>query len=310
MAILKACLVSNTPKNTGKQCDSAMVATAMLIAMDRGLEFDDDDLADPVAWLTTLIHQKKAWPLFGQKAPIRQINNDKEADVVVTMDDGLKVFLRYGIYNRSFATTQGGLCYAEALASFLNSGKDIIEIDQAGQMLARENSDGLTYSPLLTDFMYSPSPDMADFKNTPYKNWFSYSFSPTELVNNGIIFNGASALLSLQGLIDAKITKFAAATITLLKIGIETTCSEEDVISKFAELDWEDITNFRVENVLALGTPVAITSVALVSGHLELLGTWASGQTFRVWGATPEVWLGNNIEGYDGSENYVDISVP
>ncbi len=312
MAILKACLVSNTPKNTGKQCDSAMVATAMLIAMTRGLKFTNEDLADPVTWLTLLIHQKKAFPLFGQKAPIRQINNDKEADVVVTMDDGLKVFLRYGIYNRSFATTQGGLCYAEALASFLNSGLDVVEIDQAGQMLARENSsDPLgDYSPLLTDFMYSPSPDMADFKNTPYKNWFSYSFSPTELVNNGIIFNGASALLSLQGLIDAQITKAAAGTITDLTIGIETTCSEEDVIAKFAEADWEDITNFRVERTDALGTPVTITSVTLTTGNLVLAGTFVSGKTYRVWGATPEVWLGNNIEGYDGSENYVDIAIP
>jgi hypothetical protein len=110
MAIIKACKISNRPKNTGKQCDIAMVATAMIIAVQSGLKFDDADLADPIAWLTTLIHEKKAFPMFGQKAPIREIANDTEGDQIVTLDDGLKVFLRYGLYNRTFGTTSGGLC--------------------------------------------------------------------------------------------------------------------------------------------------------------------------------------------------------
>lgn len=309
MAIKKACNVTNTPKNTGKQCDSAMVATAMIIAMQRGLTFTDTDLLDPVSWLDTLIHQKKAFPLFGQKAPIREIVNDAEADVIVTLDDGLKVFLRYGIYNRTFATTAGGLCYAEALQSFLNSGYDIIEIDQQGQMLARDNGDG-TYSPLITDFMYSPSPVMADFKSTPYKNKFSYSFSPVELVNNGVIFNGASALLSMQGLIDAEITSAGAGSITKLLVGIQTECSEEDLIAKIPTPAFELPAFFRVERTDVLGTPVTITTVTRASGHLELNGTFVSGKTYRVWGTSPATWMTNLVEGYDASENYVDIVIP
>lgn len=306
-AIIKACKITNRPKNTGKQCDTAMVATAMLIAMTSGLEFDDNDLQDPTTWLTSLIHSKDAFPLFGQKAPIREITNNKEADVIVTLDDGLQVFLRYGMYNRMFGTTSGGLCYSEALQSFLNSGMDIIEIDQQGQLLARKNENG-KYSPLITDFFNPMSPTLADFKNTPYKNHFGYSFSPIELVNNGIIFKGAQALLSMQGLIDAQITDAGASAVNLLKIGVQTTCSEENVIAKFAELDWEQIDNFIVQNVAALGTNIAITSVNLVAGHLELVGVFPAG-TYRIWGATPSVWLGNNIEGYDASENYVDITV-
>lgn len=310
-AIIKACNITNTPKNTGKQCDTAMVATAMLIAVQSGLEFDDSDLEDPVEWLNLLIHQKKAFPLFGQKAPIREITNNKEADVIVTLDDGLQVFLRYGIYNRMFATTSGGLCYAEALASLLNSGYDILEIDQQGQMLARDNKNAAhSYSPLITDFMYSPSPTLADFKNTPYKNHFQYSFSPVELVNNGIIFKGAQALLSMMGLIDASIIDDGASTALILKIRVKSTCSEEELVPKFAEADWEQVENFRVEDVAALGTPVVPSAVNLVGDHLELVGVFTSGHTFRVWGATPEVWLGNNIEGYDASENYVDITIP
>lgn len=309
MAIKKACLVTTRPKNTGKQCDSAMVATSMVVAMDRGLIFDDDDLADPVTWLTLLIHQKKAFPLFGQKAPIREIKNNKEADVIVTLDDGTQVFLRYGVYNRQLATTQGGLCYAEALQSFLNSGMDLIEIDQQGQLLARDNGNN-TYSPLLTSFMYGPSPDMADFKNTPYKNWFAYSFDPTELVNNGIIFNGAQALMSLQGLIDASILKAAAATTTKLKIWVKTTCSEDDLIAKFGATLGSDPTNFYVEDVAVPGVAVTITGSAIVGSLIELTGTFTSAHTYRVWGTSPETWLGNLIEGYDASENYVDILIP
>lgn len=308
-AIVKACNIINTPKNTGKQCDTAMVATAMLIAMQSGLTFDDTDLEDPVSWLTTLIHQKKAFPLFGHKAPIREIKNNKEADKIVTLDDGLQVFLRYGIYNRMFATTSGGLCYADALQSFLNSGYDIVEIDQLGQLLARDNKDG-TYSPLITDFMYSPTPDLADFTATPFKNFFQYSFTPLELVQNGIIFKGASSLLSMQGLQDAEIFKAAAATTTKLKIGVKTTCSEVDLVEKFGNDLGTHVNNFRVEDVAALGTAVIPSAAAIVTGWIELTGVYTTGHTYRVWGATPAAWLANSVEGYDGSENYVDILIP
>lgn len=308
-AVIKACNITNTPKNTGKQCDVAMVATAMLIAVQRGLTFDDTDLEDPVSWLTTLIHQRKAFPLFGQKAPIREITNETEGDQIITLDDGLKVFLRYGVYNRKFATTSGGLCYAEALQSFLNSGYDIIEIDQQGQMLARDNGDD-TYSPLITDFMYSPAPTLPDFKSTPYKNHFSYSFSPTELVQNGIVFKGASALLSMMGLIDASILKAAAASTTKLKISVKSTCAEEDLIAKFAAALGTHVNNFRVEDVAALGTAVVPSAAAIVSGIIELTGTYTTAHTYRVWGGTPAAWLANAVEGYDGSENYVDILIP
>jgi hypothetical protein len=423
-AIVKACNITNTPKNTGKQCDSAMVATAMLIAMQSGLKFTLADLADPVEWLTTLIHQKKAFPLFGQKAPIREITNDTEGDQIVTLDDGLKVFLRYGLYNRMFSTTSGGLCYADALQSFLNSGYDVLEIDQQGQMLARDNGDG-TFSPLITDFMYSPAPILPDFKTTPYKNRFSYSFSPVELVQNGIIFKGASALLSMQGLIDSKITEAAAATVTtpavaatrtvtitaigadddtidilqgassisggpviqtaaettvtllaakikaainaatatnggytadnlagvltitaplsagatvnasdtapvvvgtitdthtafgggvtqvsVLKIGVESTCSDEDLVDKFGAALGSHINNFEVADVLDLDTPIAANSASIVSGHVELVGPWLSGHTYSVAGSAPTNWLTNLVEGYDASENPVEITVP
>lgn len=312
MAIVKACNITNSVNNTGKQCDSAMVATAMLIAIDPAVEIDEDtDLDDPVDWLTNLIHAKQAWPIFGQNAPIREINNDQSGDQIVELDDGLKVFLRYGLYNRTFSTTSGGLCYAEALQSFLNSGKYIVEIDQQGQMLLckKVTSPG-KFRGLIAEYMMAPAPVLADFKSTPYKNRFMYCFSPTELVTNGVIFKGASALLSMMGLIDSKITKAAAATTTKLKIGVETTCSEDDLVAKFGAALGTHVNNFKVQDVAALGTPVVPSSAAIVTGWIELTGVYTTGHTYRVWGATPAAWLANAVEGYDASENFVDIIIP
>lgn len=309
MAIVKACNITNSPKNTGKQCDTAMVATAMLIAIQRGIEFDDTDLEDPVAWLDQLIHEHKAFPLFGLAAPIRTIQNESEGDQIVTLDDGLRVFLRYGLYNRTFETTSGGLCYASALQSFLNSGYDIIEIDQLGQMLARKNSNG-TYSGIFADFLFAPSPILADFKTTPYKNRFSYSFSPVELVNNGIIFKDAQALLSSLGLLDTVFSQAAAATTTALKVSLETECAGEDLVAKLGTA-LNQTALYKVTNV-ATGATVVISGVTIVSGALNLAGTFSSAATYRVTGTSPAAWkgAGTSVVGYDGETSYVDITIP
>lgn len=214
MAIIKACLIGNSLRNTGKECDTSMVATAMLIAVPPGLEISDDDLEDPMSWILPLMHadkQNRVYPFFGNKAPINTINNNQQSDILVELDDGTQVFLRYGIYNRIFETIAGGICYAQALQGLNKSGFNIIEIDQQGQMLLCKNANG-TKRGLIATFMYAPSPIMADFKNTPYKNRFQYSFTPVELVQNGEIFTGAGSLLALMGLIDSKITNNGTPT--------------------------------------------------------------------------------------------------
>lgn len=312
MAITKACSISNSVGNTGKECDISMVATAMLVAVPRTLTWTLADMEDQDQWLTDLVQEKLAFPLFGQNAPIRTITNNAESDVTVTLDDGLIVFLRYGIYNRVFETTSGGLCYAKSLQSFNKSGYSIIEIDQQGQMLMRKNIVAVgatqTYSGLIMDFMYSPSPVMADFKTTPFKSRFQISYSPIELVTNGVIMEGGSSLLSIMGLIDAEITKAAAATTTILKIGVQTECAESDLVALFTA-DIDTVSNYIVTNK-ATGAVVTPSAGAVVSGHVELTGTYVSGQTYNVVGSAPSVWQTNNIEGYDASVNGVDILIP
>jgi hypothetical protein len=310
-AIIKACKITTTVKNTGKECDSAMVATAMIIAMTRGLKITNNDLSDPVTWLTALIQQRKAFPLFGQQAPIREITNDTEGDQIVTLDDGLKVFLRYGMYNRTFATTSGGLCYAESLQSFLNSGMDVAEVDQIGQLLLRQNSNDPLgdYSPLITDFMYAPAPILPDFKTTPYKNRFSYSYSPVELVSNGVIFKGATALLSMMGLINVNVLAVTGVppTATTLTVDVKTDCAEDDLVAKFPTAI-VTAGNFIVTNI-ATGAVVTATAT-IVAGHLKLTGVFPTTQKFRVTGAAPSVWQTNLIVGYDASQSFVDFTIP
>ena len=310
MAIKKACSTNISLGNTGKECDSAMGATAMLIAVPPNLKFTDSDLADPLAWIEPLMHangRNRVYPFFGRQAPIRTINNNNESDVIATMDDGTQIFVRYGVYNRSYETTSGGLCYAKALRGLNKSGFSIIEIDQDGQMLVRKNSDG-TYSGLACSFMYSPSPSLADFKN-PYKNKFQYSMDPGELVNNGEIFEGAQELLSLIGLIDTNLVLFGAASATKIPFDVVTDCAEASLIAQFGTL-LAVPANFVVTD-LATGLPVAITAAAVVGGnHIELTGTFTSGKKYSVVGANPSVWFTATVEGYDASGSTLVVTIP
>src|SRR4249920_162552 len=84
MALVKACIVGNSVKNTGKECDVAMGPTAMIICVPSSTVITEDDLADPLEWIRPLLHadkQSRVYPLFGSVAPINTITNDQEADV-------------------------------------------------------------------------------------------------------------------------------------------------------------------------------------------------------------------------------------
>ena len=221
------------------------------------------------------------------------------------MDDGSTVFLRYGFFNRSFETTSGGICYAKALQSLNKSGYTMVEIDQAGQMLVHDYGND-TYGGLKIDFMYSPSPMLADLKSTPYKNMFQISYSPAEYVGYGLILAGAESFLSLMGLIDARIYALGVSTTAYISIGIETECAEVDLISLFG-VAWNDPTNFVVTNK-ATGVAVTITGVTNVAGALRLAGTFVTGQVYVVNCAQPSVLKSNDIEGYEVTET-LDVTI-
>lgn len=309
MAIIKACLLRNINKNTGIECHVSMGATAMLLAVVKGFSWTEEDLEDPDEWLLQAIHDKNIFPLFGINAPVNTIGNDKEADVELTLDDGQKVFLRYGMYNRSLSTTQGGLCYAAALMSFLNTGMGIVEIDQSGQMLQRKNDDG-TYTGLITPYLKGLSPVLADLKTTTYMNQFGYSYSPLEMVYNGTIFAGAQSLLDAIGLIDVVFYALTAlpSTTTILKFYIKTECAEADVVEKLG-VKLNFVNNFIVTNK-ATGVVITPSAALVVGNHVELTGVFATGQTFNVIGSSATIWKTHDAIGYDPTFEGVDILIP
>ena len=307
-AIVRACLKGATIKNTGVECNESMGPTSMLYAVPPDLTWDDSDLEDFTTWLTTAIHAplgQRIYPLFGPEVPIRKITLSKETDVIPVQDDGTPIFVRYGTLTRMFATTEAGICYAEALQSLNKSGYSIIEVDNANQLLMRKNEDG-TYSGLRCTFMYSPSPDLADFKNPGYIN-FQITFTPAEYVGFGIIFQGDSTISDLMGLIDAQITDATGSSVTKLKIGVQTRCGLEDLVAKLGA-PLAAINNFVV-TLKSTGVVQTITAAAIVSGHIELTGTFTSSDVYTVAGAAASVWLGADIDGYEAIRS-VDITIP
>lgn len=308
-ALIKACNKGLTIKNTGSTCNESMGPTAMLFAVPPGLTWDAADLADFTTWLQTQIHAplgSRIYPLFGPSIPIRKITNNKEADVIATQDDGTQIFIRYGVLNRAFSTTEGGLCFMQALQSLTKAGYSIIEVDNAAQVMFRKNTD-LSYSAQKTTFMYSPSPDLADFKTPGYSN-FQVSITPEEYVNHSMIFQADdNSILDLVGLQDTEIGLAAAATTTKLKISVKTECAETDLVALLGA-DLAQITNFIVK-LKSSGAVQTITAAGIVSGHIELTGTFTSAGVYTVQLAAPDVLFGNDVEGY-GESNVFTITIP
>ncbi len=299
MALIKACLLlAAAVQNTGKECDISMGPTAMLIAVPKGTVITSEDLEDPINWLETLIHEqkkKRAYPLFGHEAPIRTIQNNKEQDVLVTLDDGSTTFVRYGFVNRMFETTSGGICYAKALESFAKANYNFIEVDIEGKVLLRRNVDG-TYGALRTDFAYSPSPTLADFKN-PYKNNFQISYNPDDYIKNGVIFAGGEELLSKMGLIDAKLVKVSAIS-TKIVVKVISECAENNISGGEFATSWPSAGIITVKNG---NTSVTTTNTVVDDGEnsvIELAGTFAPG-TYTVTVAPPSDLFDAGIAGYE-----------
>lgn len=316
MAVVKACSVKDAIKNLGVSCNRQIGGAAMIAALPPDLKATAAQLAD-ITWWKTKMHAaegERVYLLFGNKAPIHMQDNQEENDAMVTMDNGATFFVRYGFYNTTYSTANGSLCYAQALASLVNSGYTLVEIDKQGQAIFFDNKDNpQTYSGLPYQFMYSPKPQKANQSDAVYMNKFYTSMDPQVMLDNGVLLTGLNFLLNVNGgLIDVKLSEAAAASTALLKINVNVDCTNENLVSKLTTV-WNETDNFRVENVDALGTPVTITAVANITvgaeAALSLAGTFVSGDTYRVFPAAASVWYGNNIVGYEGID-YVDIAIP
>lgn len=314
--VTKACNVATTVKNTGVDCQLLMLAIAQLWAVPTLFRMNLTDIADEddmLEFFKTKMHAargERIYPFFGRKAPIRYITNEKEADVLITHDDGSKQLVRYGFLNQSYGTTSGGLCYAQALQAWNESGYDILKVDIDGKMLVAGATDGINdYQGMITDFMFSPSPDEADLKNV-WKTWFQLSHNPKTYINSGIILAGLSNLLALNGLIDAEISAFTAATIGLIKISATAHCSEENLATSLGATFNANKDNFSVVDK-ATSVAVALSGAALVGSHIELAGTFVTGHTYIVSVVSPADLFDNDVEGYDFDDaGAIEVLIP
>lgn len=251
-ALIKACKKSVTIKNTGTECNESMGPAQMLFAVPPGLKWTATDMEDFTAFLTNQIHAPlgaRIYPMFGPSVPIRKITLSKESDVIPVQDDGTPIFVRYGTITRAFGTTEGGICFAQALQSLNKSGYSILEMDNANQMLMRDNGDG-TFSALKTTFMYSPSPDFPDFKNPGYTN-FQITYTPEEFVQFGTIYQGDTSMSALIGLFDAKVYQNGA---NVTSGATRATATDTIVIGSTG-----DTVDIKVGGVSLAGAPVTQT---------------------------------------------------
>jgi len=236
MALVNPCSIAATPSNTGSECSDAMKASAMIIMLPKNATWTDTDLLDFTAFLETKIHavaSARFFPIFGNSAPIRSIKDNNEADVIETLEDGSVQFIRYGMFNRTFMTTEGGLCLAKSLMAMRNNYA-FIEVDITGQVAMMKNSDG-TYSGFPVNLAYAPVPELSNLK-TSYKNQFMLSFSPNNYIKKGVVFAGDvdEDILSLRGLYDTEVIAGSGTqSITNIFVGVQTICGDTDLVALY-----------------------------------------------------------------------------
>lgn len=218
---INPCNLSLNPKNTGVDCDSALLATALLIFLPQSARWTDADvLAAPyngnfTAFVEAKIHavpSQRWFPIFGNSAPINVITEANEADVTETLDDGSVIFIRYGKANRTFATTKGGYCLAQKLMQF-PQGYSFIEFDQDGKGARYQPNPGV-YAGFPTIMLKGLSPDMAGMK-TSFKNKLMITFDKVAYFVSGKLLapDSTENILAVNGLLDVDTTLFSGPTL-------------------------------------------------------------------------------------------------
>lgn len=307
--LINPCNISVAPSNTGADCNAAMKASAMIIMVPRSAKWTDAQITSAgsfTKFLDTQVHAAPAqrwFPIFGNNAPVRAITEAAEADVIETFDDGSQSFIRYGMYNRTFVTNAGGIALAQHLMNFRGGSYAFIEVDITSQVMVMSNSDG-SYSGFPCNLAYAPAPEIANLKTT-YKNKFMLSFSPKVYIQQSILFAADSTenILAQNGLLDAQVTVGTGTqSTTNLLVGVSTIGSKTDLVALYTGTGAGTIgqvANFVVTKASdnSVVTPTACT---VVSGQVQLTGTYTTATSYNVALAAPSVLKANGIEGYEG----------
>lgn len=305
--LLQPCAVGSAPKNTGIDCAVRMGAPVLIILMPATVKWQASDEVDFLAYLITQIHAtlKRFFPIFGNVANIRTITDGKESDVTVTYDDGSMAFIRNGTITRTFLTNKGGAAYARALNSFNAFGNwAFIEVDKFGRVNRKANSDG-SFSGFPLNVAYAPTPENATLK-TEYQIPFTLNIAPDPYIQQFSIAQSDQYLLDIAGLVDAQFTKPAAASTTIIKLGVQTIGSQTDLVAAFPAI--ADLSALKVVDKAA-GTVVTPSAISIVGGQLNVTGTYTSGKTYTVSGTGATALKALNVSGYEIVQS-IDIIIP
>lgn len=224
------CSVSSAPLNTGVDCQIKMSAPAMYILLPASCTWQASDEANFLDFIQTKCHavpNQRWFPIFGNNAPVRTINDSKESDVIVTYDDGSQAFIRNGTIGRTLMTNKGGLAYAKALRSFNNfNGYAFIEIDKYNNVLRKKLANG-SYCGVPLNMFEAPTPEQATLK-TEFQPAFAINYTADDYISKGEIATSDEDLLGAMGLINSQLVASgtvstnataATSTITISNIG-------------------------------------------------------------------------------------------
>jgi hypothetical protein len=308
-AIVRACKSSTSFKNSGTGSNLFPQATAMIFVVSPKLKFTLADLNNPdiVSVFTEWIHadgDDRIYPLFGNQIPISGIANTKGTDNTVTLDNGTVMFVSYSQYIKLFSTTDGGLCFAKVLKSFNNAPMAVIEVDIAGNIICKGNSDG-TYSGLKCT-LFAPAIDMADLKN-PAKSYFQLGYMPDYFVDNAVTLSDGKPLLDLIGLFDLSIQDTGTSTITSLRVKIIDDCCGDDVTAEYGQI-LADADDFEVTSPTGATVPVTSSTYDAVNNVVALAGTFNPTTTYKVGSAAPSQLFLDDAEGIEIAPG--DVTVP
>lgn len=299
MAFDNPCLLDENVVNTGTECNDAMGPTALILLGDSSIEFTKAQIeGDMLATLETAIHASgkgRVYPLFGNNAPIRDIQNTNGDNVLEEMPDGSTAFVRSGKFTRLFLTKEGGDCLAKILYQMNGSSLGFIEVDANNKVKMRKLANG-NYGFIPVNMIDAPLPSLASFTEV-FKNAFRMNFDPKYYVKEAVTFVSSEDLTGLSGLVNAEIvagTQAAATTYVFVKV--QSVCANTNLVAEFPT-EIVEIDNFVVKEGTTVITPSA---VAIVGGEVKItFAAQTSGDIITVTGANAATLKANGIEGFD-----------
>ena len=297
MAFENPCLLDENVVNTGTECNDAMGPTALILLGDNSIEFTPEQVAGGMlATLETAIHaagKARVYPLFGNNAPIRDIQNTNGDNILEEMPDGSTAFVRSGKFTRLFLTKEGGDCLAKILYQMNGASLGFIEVDANNKVKMRKLANG-NYGFIPVNMIDAPLPSLASFSEV-FKNAFRMNFDPKYYVKEAVTFVSTEDLTGLQGLINAGVLAGTTpSTTTDLYVAVKSLCAATDLVAEFPT-QIADADNFIVKEGTTVITPSA---VAVVNGQVKItIAAQTAGDIITISGAAASVLNANGVAG-------------